>query len=164
MISKALGAQVIAIDINQNTLDLAKEMGASFAINANSNSQVAQSIKEITKGGAHVSIDALGSKETASNSIDCLKKRGKHIQVGLMTEDHKQIMVPMDRILAEELEIIGSHGMQAHKYHEMFQMILKGELHPEKLIDRTITLEEASQILPKMNAFKHSGIQVIDRF
>lgn len=163
MIANALGAQVTAIDINDGTLELAKQLGANSIINA-SNNNVVEAIKEITKGGAHVSMDALGSEITCLNSIASLKKRGKHIQVGLMTNDYSKLKIPMDRILADELEIIGSHGMQAHKYPEMLKMIIEGKLHPEKLIERTISLQEATIALPNMNQFQNKGILVVNSF
>ncbi|MCK5401608.1 MAG: zinc-dependent alcohol dehydrogenase family protein [Flavobacteriaceae bacterium] len=164
MIANALGAQVTAIDINEDTLSLAKQLGATSVINASNNSNVVDVIKDITKGGAHVSMDALGSALTCFNSISGLRKRGKHIQVGLMTGDHKHPKVPMDKILANELEIIGSHGMQAYKYPEMLKMIRDGKLHPEKLIERTISLEEAIIALPNMNNFENKGVLVVNSF
>ena len=154
MIANALGAQVTAIDINSKTLELARQLGANSIINASNNSNIVETIKEITKGGAHVSMDAFGSEITCLNSIASLKKRGKHIQVGLMTGDHKHPNIPMDKILADELEILGSHGMQAHKYPEMLKMIIDGKLHPERLIEKTITLEEATLALPSMDTFQ----------
>lgn len=164
MIANALGAQVTAIDINEDTLALAKQLGATSVINASNNSNIVEEVKDITKGGAHVSIDALGSAETCFNSISGLRKRGKHIQVGLMTEKDKHPKVPMDMVLANELEIIGSHGMQAYKYPEMLKMISDGKLHPEKLIKRTISLEEVTTALPNMNNFENRGILVINSF
>jgi len=164
MIAHALGAQVIAIDINQETLNFAKSLGAVKTINATNNKNIIEEIKSITDGGAHVSIDALGSTTTCVNSISGLRKRGKHIQVGLMAGEHQNAKIPMDRILANELEIIGSHGMQAFKYPEIFEMIEKGKLHPEKLIERTITLEDVTFELPNMNTFKNKGVLIIDSF
>ena len=163
MIANALGAHVTAIDINNDTLELAKQLGAHSVVNA-SNYNVVEAIQEITKGGAHVSMDALGSEITCLNSIASLKKRGKHIQVGLMTSNHKHPNIPMDRVLANELEIIGSHGMQAHKYPEMLKMIVEGKLHPEKLIEKTITLEDVITALPNMNKFQNKGVLVINSF
>lgn len=164
MIAKALGAQVIAVDINKEQLALAKSLGAMATINAHENQNVIAHIKDISKGGAHVSIDALGSTTTCFNSISNLRKRGKHIQVGLMTGTHKSPKVPMDQILAHELEIIGSHGMQAFKYPEVFKMIRDGKLHPEKLVARTISLDDATIALPEMNNFKTTGVSVINTF
>lgn len=164
MIASALGAQVTAIDIDEKTLALARKLGATATINAAKEQQVVAAIKEATRGGAHVSVDALGSAATCFNSISCLRKRGKHIQVGLMTGDHKHPQVPMDRVLADELEIIGSHGMQAFRYGEMLEMIAAGKVQPERLIERTISLEDVVTALPAMNDFGHAGVMVVDRF
>ncbi|WP_421765042.1 zinc-dependent alcohol dehydrogenase family protein [Ekhidna sp.] len=164
MIGHALGAKVIAIDIDDKTLKLTKELGALHAINPTNSADVVQEIKSISGGGVHVSVDALGSQVTCFNSIANLRKRGKHIQVGLMTGDHQHPNVPMDQVLANELEIIGSHGMQAFKYPRMLEMIIEGRLSPEKLIQRTISLEEACTTLPNMNNFTHQGVLVIDSF
>lgn len=164
IIAKALGAQIIAVDINQKQLELAKSLGAFATINAAESQDVIQRIKDVTDGGVHLSIDGLGSAITCFNSISSLRKRGKHIQVGLMTGNHTHPKVPMDLVIANELEIIGSHGMQAYKYPEIFEMIRDGKLHPEKLVTRTITLQEAAIALPSMNTFNTSGISVINSF
>ena len=164
MIAQVLGARIVAVDIREDTLKLAQELGAEYVVNASNVNDVVGAINDLTNGGVHVSVDALGSEVTSRNSIASLRKRGKHIQVGLMTGDHTHPAVPMARVLADELEIIGSHGMQAHKYPEMLQMIIDGRLKPEKLLERTISLEEAIEFLPNMNAFGHKGVIVIDSF
>lgn len=164
MIAKALDARVVAIDIDDDKLAFAAGIGAEAIVNASKVGCVAERIKDITGGGAHVSIDALGSAVTCLNSIDGLRKRGKHIQVGLMTGKDSSPEVPMDRVIAHELEIIGSHGIQAHRYAELLAMIEKGELQPDQLIGKTINLEQAVRDLPEMNSFSSTGITVIDRF
>lgn len=164
MIATALGAQVIAVDIHEDTLDFAKEMGAVATVNASQSPDVVAEVMAITHGGAHVSLDALGSQTTCFNSVANLRKRGKHIQVGLMTGSHQHPKVPMDKVIANELELLGSHGMQAHKYPELLEMIKNGKLHPEKLIEKTISLEEATKALPAMNTFQHKGVLVINSF
>lgn len=164
MIANALGAQVIAVDINDKTLNFTKEIGAVATINASQSSDVVEQIKILTNGGAHVSVDALGSQTTCFNSVSNLRKRGKHIQIGLMTGHHQQPKIPMDKVLTNELEIIGSHGMQAFKYPEMLGMIKTGKLNPSKLIEKTITLEESTIALPNMDKFENKSILVIDTF
>jgi alcohol dehydrogenase len=164
MIANALGANVVAIDIGVRQLALARELGANVTINGNETGDVVQAVREFTRGGAHVSIDALGSQLTCFNSIANLRKRGKHIQVGLMTGDHQHPRVPMDRVLANELEIIGSHGMQAFRYTEMMTMIEQEKLKPEKLVGETISLQDSLDALVKMNQFDNIGVTVINRF
>jgi alcohol dehydrogenase len=163
MIAKSLGAEVVAVDINEENLKLAKELGADYLINAKQE-EVIDAVKSYSNGGVHVSLDALGSQETCFNSLLSLKKRGKHIQVGLMTNDQTHPKIPMDKIIANEWEIIGSHGMQSHKYPEMLQMIVDGKLSPEKLIGQTINLENACKQLPLMNTFKMKGVSIITEF
>jgi alcohol dehydrogenase len=164
MIAKALNARVVAIDIDDEKLEFAAGIGADALINASRSGAVAEDIGNVTSGGAHVSIDALGSTVTCTNSIDCLRKRGKHIQVGLMVGDDRSPGLPMDRVIADELEILGSHGMQAHRYAELLEMISDGRLRPDLLIGRTISLEDAVVELPEMNSFTGTGVTVIDRF
>ena len=123
-----------------------------------------EAVKEITNGGANISIDALGHPETCFNSIANLRKRGKHIQVGLMEAEHRHPVIPMDKVIANELEILGSHGMQAHKYPEMLDMIRQGKLQPNKLIGKTISLEDSIAELVNMNNFSGMGVSVIDKF
>ncbi len=121
-------------------------------------------VREITTGGAHVSIDALGSPTTCFNSVANLRKRGKHVQVGLMLADHRNPAVPMDKIIANELEILGSPGMQAYNYWALLEMIQGGKLQPEKLIQKTISLDESLEELINMDRFRNTGVTVINQF
>lgn len=164
MIAHALEARVVAVDISEEKLDFARSLGAVAAVNAAQAGDVVGDILDITGGGAHVSVDALGSPVTCFNSVANLRKRGKHIQVGLMTGDHRHPALPMDRVIAGELEILGSHGMQAHRYSVMLEMIRAGKLHPDKLIGKTISLEESPDELAAMDRFEETGVTVIDRF
>ncbi|GJM09265.1 MAG: alcohol dehydrogenase [Lysobacteraceae bacterium] len=163
MIGRAMGARVIAVDIDDRKLALAGELGAEVGVNARTSNVVPQ-VMEASAGGVHVSIDALGSPVTSFNSIACLAKRGRHVQVGLLAGDDKHPSLPMDLVVARELEIVGSHGMQAHCYGPMLAMIESGELAPAKLVGRTMTLGEAAAELPNMDRFEQTGVSVIDRF
>lgn len=162
MIAKAIGAKVIAVDISDEKLAFAASLGADVTLNASAISDVPLAIKELTKGGVAVSVDALGSTTTCRNSILSLKKRGKHIQVGLMTGEHAQPKIPFPIIIANELEIIGSHGMQAHQYPEMLRLISSGQLPIQKLLGQQLSLSEGIQALMEMDTFKATGIMVIN--
>ena len=163
MIAQATGAQVVAIDIDDDKLKFAQMLGATHAINGK-NESVVDSIKDLTLGGAHLSVDALGSKVTCFNSIACLRKRGKHIQLGLMAGKDYLPEIPMHLVVAHELEILGSHGMQAHAYPEMMNMIAIGKLQPAQLIGELLDLEQGASLLPKMNEFQGTGVKVMNQF
>ena len=164
MIADALDVRFEAIDIDDAKLEFAKKVGADEVVNATVVDSVAESIRSITKGWTYVSMDALGSAVACWNSIVGLRKRGEHIQVGLMLGDDLHPSLPMDRVIANELQIIGSHGIQAHRYPELLAMIGAGKLKPEKLIGRTISLEDSLAELPDMNSFRCIGVTVINRF
>jgi alcohol dehydrogenase len=139
-------------------------LGAVATVNATQVANVAEAVIEITKGGAHVSLDALGHPITCFNSISNLRKRGKHIQVGLMLAEQSTPAIPMSKVIAHELEILGSHGMQAHRYDALFAMIEAGKLQPERLIGRTITLEQSVDALVNMDKFEVAGLNVVTEF
>jgi alcohol dehydrogenase len=164
MIAQALGAQVVAVDIDTKVLNLAKRLGAAVTINAKDRTDVAGAIRDVTGRGVHVSIDALGSVTTCSNSILCLRKRGRHVQVGLLAGEDYLPRIPMHRVIANELQVYGSHGMQASRYGEMLAMIVSGKLNPRAMIGKTVPLEDAPNELAKMGQFGSVGITVIDRF
>lgn len=164
MIAQALGARVVAVDISQAALDLAQELGAEICIPAGPDMDVAQAVREATHGGAHVSLDALGSPVTCFNSIANLRKRGKHVQIGLMMGEHSTPPVPMAQVIANELEILGSHGMQAHRYGAMLDMVTSGKLAPQLLVSRKISLEAGIKALTTMDNFQTPGATVITAF
>ena len=164
MIASAVGANVIAIDIDEAKLALARELGAVHTINGAAGTNVPEAVIELTRGGAHVSLDALGHPVTCFNSILNLRPRGKHVQVGLMLGDHATPQVPMARIIGKELEILGSHGMQAHRYGAMLDMIGSGKLSPSRLVGRRISLAQAPEALMDMDKFQSVGATVITTF
>ncbi|MEN9894311.1 MAG: alcohol dehydrogenase AdhT [Pseudomonadota bacterium] len=164
MIATAFGANAIAIDISDEKLAFAMSIGAVATINATRTDDVAGAVREITKGGAHVSIDALGSPATCFNSIHNLRRRGRHVQVGLMLGEHQTPAIPMAQVISHELEIYGSHGMQAWRYQDMLDMMATGKLQPEKLISRHISLSEAIPALMAMDRSTDIGISIINRF
>ena len=156
MIAKALGAIVIAVDINEVALENARDAGADHLFSSSN------AIDEIQKlGGAHISVDALGSQVTAEISVKSLRRLGKHIQLGLLLSDDGLTPISMARVIGWEIEIVGSHGMAAVDYPLMLRMIIDGKLHPEKFIKRSISLEEATSALANMNSSVQDGITII---
>jgi alcohol dehydrogenase len=163
MIARAMGAQVIGIDVNPNALSLAEAVGAMVCLNAKDGDPV-EAVREITQGGTQVSLDAFGSSETCRNSILGLRKRGRHIQVGVMAAESKETALPMGWVMFNELELIGSHGMQAHTYGPMLDMIRHGLLKPAQLISRTVSLEDSLVVIQSMGEASPTGVVVMDRF
>jgi D-arabinose 1-dehydrogenase-like Zn-dependent alcohol dehydrogenase len=152
MIATAAGARVIALDISEPALSLARQAGAELAVSAGTD------VREHTDGGAHVSLDAIGSEAACAASIAGLRNRGRHVQVGLLPAPPR---VPMDLVIARELELLGSHGMAAHAYPEMLALVQAGRLRPAQLVSSRIDLDEAPQALAAMSDASPSGVTVI---
>ncbi|QFT29091.1 Alcohol dehydrogenase [Labrenzia sp. THAF82] len=164
MIANAIGANVVAIDIADEKLSLARDLGAVATINGAAEHDVAGAVIELTRGGAHVSLDALGHPTTCFNSIQNLRRRGRHVQVGLMLGDQSTPQVPMAKVIGQELEILGSHGMQAHQYDAMLDMVTTGKLHPSRLVGEEISLEQSIAALTSMDRFQSVGATVVTQF
>lgn len=160
MIASAFGARVIAIDITNDKLELARLLGAETVINSTYGGTV-EAILDITEGGAHISVDALGHPDVLFDSISSLRKRGKHIQVGIMEAGRHSPRIPIDKVIARELEILGSHGMQAHRYPEMLTMVRDGRLAPQRLIGQTVSLADGAKELEEFGARHALGITVV---
>jgi D-arabinose 1-dehydrogenase-like Zn-dependent alcohol dehydrogenase len=162
MIASALGARVVAVDVASEALDLARDLGAESVIDASRAADPAAAIREITKGGARVSIDALGTPATAAGSVRCLRRRGRHVQVGLLLGAAATPPIPMDLVIARELEIYGSHGMAAWEYPPMLSLIADQTLRPDLLLGEVIGLEDAGAALAAMDRPSSSaGMTVI---
>ena len=154
MIASALGASVVAIDTNPDALKLAREYGAAHTVEASD--QVAAEIQDL--GGAHVTIDALGSSDIVQQALTSLRPRGRHVQVGLLPSG---VQLDVGRLIGQELSWLGSHGMPAHAYPEMLALVASGNLHPAELVTRTITLAETPAALAALSAGTPPGITVI---
>jgi D-arabinose 1-dehydrogenase-like Zn-dependent alcohol dehydrogenase len=166
-IASSIGANVIAVDIGEDKLKMAKELGAVATVNSSLDHPV-EAIMEITKGGSDVSVDALGITATCQNAILGLRKRGRHLQIGLTTResDGKKgfISVPIDMIVGKEAQIIGSAGMPTSHYQDMFNLIESVDIKINKLVTERVTLEQASDVIVSMNQYSNIGISVVDRF
>jgi D-arabinose 1-dehydrogenase-like Zn-dependent alcohol dehydrogenase len=163
-IASALGANVVAVDINEEKLAMAKELGATHAVNA-AKEDAPAAIQQLTHGGAHVSVDALGEAITCRNSIMSLRTRGRHLQIGLTTQKEKgEVSFPVDIIVSKELSVVGTIGMQPQRYPTMLRMVESEKLTPGKLVSRTVPIEQASDVLASMSQYGTLGAIIINQW
>jgi len=160
-VAVAAGARVVAVDVADGALQLARSLGAEHAVDGRAG-DVVEAVRALTGGGAALSLDALGSPATCAASISCLLPRGRHVQVGLLPPGAGRAAVPMERVVALELEVLGSHGMAAHAYPELLGMVTAGRLRPDLLVTREIGLEQAGEALRTVGGVP--GITVVTSF
>ncbi|WNV75460.1 zinc-binding dehydrogenase [Geodermatophilus sp. DSM 44513] len=155
-VAVAAGARVLAVDVSPAARHLAADLGAEHVLDGPA------AIAELTGGGAHVSLDAVGAVATCEDSVRCLRPRGRHVQVGLLPPAQGRPAVPMDLVVARELQVLGSHGMAAHAYPELLGLVAAGRLRPQALVTRELALDEAGAALAVVG--RAPGIAVVTRF
>ena len=161
MIARALGARVVAVDRNPAALAVATDLGADHVLLADG-TDIPSAVADLVPGGSHVAVDAVGSEQTCADAILSLRRRGRLAQVGLLPPVAGHPRVPMARVIAWELDLLGSHGMAATDYPPMMALIESGALQPQRLVERTIGLEEAAQLLPVFDRVPVAGMTMID--
>ncbi|MER7172870.1 zinc-dependent alcohol dehydrogenase family protein [Streptomyces mesophilus] len=169
MIAAACGARVVAVDVSPQALELARKFGATQCLNASEvaagtspGAGVGEAVRALTAGGAHLSLDALGSATTCAASVLGLRWQGRHVQVGLLPPALGDPAVPMSRVISQELTILGSHGMAAHAYPPMLEMVRAGALRPDLLVTSIVSLDEAPAALSTMGSAPGPGMTVIE--
>ena len=161
-VAVAAGSRVVAVDVSRAALELAGQLGAEVLIDVGDVDDVASAVRRATGGGAHVSLDALGSATTMGASVRSLRKRGRHVQVGLLPPSLGEPPVPMSRVIFHELEILGSHGMAAHRYPEMLALVESGRLRPDLLVTSQVGLDDAGPALMAMDSVgRGPGVTVV---
>jgi alcohol dehydrogenase len=161
MIARAVGARVVAVDRNPEALAVATDLGAEHTVLADG-ADVPAAVVDLTDGGSHVAVDAVGSEQTCADAILGLRRRGRHVQVGLLPPLDGHPRVPMSRVIGWEIDLLGSHGMAAADYPAMVALIEQGALEPQRLVERTIGLDEAAALLPVFDRATVAGMTMID--
>ena len=166
MVAVSAGARVVAVDISDEALKLAADLGATICINSSEfdgdSARIGDAVRDVTGGGVALSLDAFGSSVTSAASVYSLTRRGRHVQVGVLPPAKGVPPLPMHRVMGWELEIVGSHGMSAHTYPEMLAAVAAGSLRPDRLVTRRVGLEDVCELLPQFSKPGGPGITVVE--
>lgn len=162
LLAKMLGCRVVVVDIVDEKLEHATRHGADATVNA-AKEDVAAAIRDITGGGAQVSIEALGIDVTTNASLECLAILGRHVQVGMPSGDG-MMEVNMRAIYSKQLSFYGTRGMPSWKYPRLLGMIDRGDVDISPMVAREIALSGASDELRAMDGPTSPGTAVITDF
>jgi threonine dehydrogenase-like Zn-dependent dehydrogenase len=140
MIAKGLGATVIAVDMLDDRLELAKELGADYIINGKEVS-VLEKIAQITNGhGADAAIDCSGSPYAENDALDCVRAHGR---VAFIGESKETKIKPSEQLIRKQITVMGSWYFPIQEYDEIAEFIVRKKLPVDKLVTHTFKLEEA---------------------
>ncbi|MFN8099349.1 MAG: alcohol dehydrogenase catalytic domain-containing protein [Dermatophilaceae bacterium] len=163
MIASAMDAEVVAVDVNDEALALADRLGAhAVPVGARHRpADIAEQVREILPDGASIGVDAVGSSGMATASLLSLRRRGRHVQVGLLNAPTTAL--PLADIVSRELTVLGSHGMAASDYPDLLARVEAGALQPQLLVTGTVGLAGAANALTGMGSSSQpSGIRLVD--
>jgi len=162
-VAAAIGARVIAVGRRDDKLAKARAEGAEAVVKAGPDAPA--EIVELTKGGAAVTVDALGSSATTLPALKALAKYGRHVQVGLTGPDDGGVMaLPMDLVVFNELRIVGSLGCPVASYTGMLSLVAAGRLRPTRLVEAVVSVADAGRALDDMTSYDTLGFSVINRW
>ena len=149
----AAGGSVIAVDIVDSKLTVAKKLGAQHTINAKDMEDKAllKQIRTLTGGGADVSIEAIGNPKTIVLAANSVKPGGCHCQVGYT---HHDVPINAARLMFREIEIKGSLGCRPVDYPKIIEMVRTGKIQLEPVVTHKFRLEEINQAFQLMREGK----------
>src|SRR6056297_84890 len=163
LIAQALGARILAVDVNPAALALARDLGATATLDASTTDDVGTAARDLTGGGAHVSLDALGITATFHNSLKSLRKMGRHVQIGMPLGLHAMPELPLlDMVYARQITLHGTRGIGAHRFAALMGMIEAGRLDPARLVTHRIGLSGLNDALSAMDGYGGTGVTVVD--
>lgn len=163
LLGRALGARVVMVDIAQDKLDYAMALGAEAGVNAML-ADAAGAVRDLTGGGAHVAVEALGVEETTVAALKSLRKMGRMVQVGMPAGDHVTMRIPMDAVYSGQLAVYGTRGMPSWRYPSLLSLIEAAGIDLAPLVSRRVRLSEASAELAAFDGPTPPGVAVITDF
>lgn len=163
LLARAIGARVVMVDIVPEKLAFARSLGAEAVVDASAQ-DAAEAVRELTGGGAHVAVEALGIAQTAASALKSLRKLGRYVQIGMPAGSHATQALPMDAVYSGQLALYGTRGMPAWRYPSLFALIEGGRVDLSPLIARRVALSDASAELAAFDAPAPPGVAVITDF
>ncbi|WP_425102126.1 zinc-dependent alcohol dehydrogenase family protein [Tropicibacter sp. S64] len=163
LLGRALGARVVVVDVVEEKLTHAKGLGADAVVNAASGN-AAEAVREITGGGAHVAVEALGIPATTEAAMRSLRKLGRMVQVGMPAGEHLNMTLPWDVVYSGQLAIYGTRGMPAHRYPDLLNMVAGGLVDLSPIVARRVALSDATAELAAFDHAAPPGVAVITDF
>ncbi len=163
ILGRAMGARVVVVDVVPEKLTHAIGLGAEAAVNARDGDTAARII-EITGGGAHVSVEALGIEATTNASIRCLRALGRHVQVGMPVGHTAQMQIDMNTVYMKNLALFGTRGMPSWRFPSLLTLVESGRVDMAPLIAREIGLSGVSAELRAFNGPTPPGVAVVTDF
>jgi D-arabinose 1-dehydrogenase-like Zn-dependent alcohol dehydrogenase len=158
IISKLVGARVIAVDIMDEKLDFAKKMGADEVVNA-SREKVPEAVKRLTEGrGADRIIDLVGSAKSVVTSFETLAPSGRLVQVGHSWDD---VTLKVRQMMIMEIGMVGVSANTRQDLLDTLNLAASGKIKIKPIITDTFRLAQVNEVIEKMKRHEILGRAVV---
>lgn len=134
----ALGGRVIALDVADKKLELAREFGAEATLNSGSVARVDKVVRSLSSGGANIALEAVGKAATQELALSCLATGGRLVMVGYSPNS---VQLNAGRIMFRELEIVGSLGCRPVDYPRVIEMVRSGMVNVTEMVTHRFPLD-----------------------
>ncbi len=142
LMAKAFGATVIAIDIDDKRLELAKELGADYTINSKTQDAEAE-IRKLTGGdGVDIAIDCSGNEAAENTALNSVKKQGS---VGFIGENSKCTVDISLQILRKLIRVLGCWYFNRGDWKEISNFIMEKKIPLHKIQSHTYKIDDADE-------------------
>ena len=136
------GATVIAVDLNDARLALAKRMGARHTINPTATERVDKEVRKLTDGGVDVAFEVVGNPKTIDLAFNLLRKGGRLVVIGF---SHEAVPINAAKLMFYELELVGSLGCGGGLYPEIVALVASGRIDLEPIVSGTFPLDRINE-------------------
>lgn len=152
----AHGGEVLAVDVRDSALAVAKELGAAHVLNSTGVDRLDKAVKGVFKGGADIAFEAIGKKPTIEAAFASLAKGGRLCVVGYTADP---VTLAAAKIMFFEQEVVGSLGCPTAEYPGLIQAVAEGSMKVEPLVTNRVSLEEIGKGFDLLR--EHVGIRTI---
>jgi 6-hydroxycyclohex-1-ene-1-carbonyl-CoA dehydrogenase len=143
-IAAAAGARVIAVDVRDTKLDLARKFGAVATLNATGNAKLDKDVRKISGGGVDVAFEAVGKSTAQETALNCLRAGGRLVLVGYSPDT---MSLNAGRVMFRELEVIGSLGCRPVDYPRAIELVRQGKIKLTEMVTHRFPLERIAEAL-----------------
>jgi 6-hydroxycyclohex-1-ene-1-carbonyl-CoA dehydrogenase len=148
------GAHVIALDINEERLKVARALGASETVNPKRVERVDKHVRKLTNGGVDVAFEAIGTPDTIRLAYGLLRRGGRLCVIGY---SHQDATLSAARLMYYELEIVGSLGCGGGEYPEIIGLVEDGRLRLDPIVSGSLPLTDINEGFDRLR--KGQGIR-----
>jgi 2-desacetyl-2-hydroxyethyl bacteriochlorophyllide A dehydrogenase len=156
-VARAAGARAVAVDVREQALQAARQVGAEAAAQPGEAPAV---LADLTRGrGADLVVDCVGGRAASEVAVALARKGGRIVQVGYVTDAQQYPALPTDRVVLRELEVVGSRYVTRPELARALDLVASGALRP--VVSRVVDLEHVNEALEDVRADRVVGRVVV---